>query len=633
MKIFQVMKRLLAITIILLSIASCTFINVSRTLNDVESYIMERPDSALAVLESIDRVDLNTARTKAHHALLHAMALDKNYIDVTEDSIAKVATEYYKKHGPRRNYARALYYLGKSYYYNEEYDKAILEYSKAEKVAVGCDSLYLGMIYSAEGDTYNKTYNSIEELNCIQKALKIFKEIDAEQYTRPITFSLGNAYHNCSRYEEAKKRYEALGVDVEGALKKLAATTISIHCWQGDDVTGFENADGALTGGIQATGNYPGKARTPQELMADFDKVLSLTPGAKKINLHACYAIFDGNKVDRDAIEPKHFAPWVAYAKERGIGIDFNPTCFSHPMLKNGLSLSSPDEEVRAFWIRHCIACRRIAAYFAKELGQPVVNNVWIPDGYKDIPADRLGPRMRLKDSLDQIFAEKLDGVIDCVESKVFGIGVESYTVGSNEFYMGYAASHPGVYNLLDNGHYHPTEVVSDKIPSLLAFFDKIPLHVIEKKRNSGFFLVHDQKGGFDQKIRSLADLAAKPLIRQNFFHRRRGDTAIVGKIAPLLPTPPSFFNDLCNRHAHSSFLTDPQIGKQRAPLLPPLRGLRLKAPLSHKAYRSSRQALKDPRSEAIRSWKKAPFSPSRSSLPSWQTPHKNQEAHRSLPR
>ena len=210
MKIFQAMKRLLAITIILLSIASCTFINVSRTLNDVESYIMERPDSALAVLESIDRVDLNTARTKAHHALLHAMALDKNYIDVTEDSIAKVATEYYKKHGPRRNYARALYYLGKSYYYNEEYDKAILEYSKAEKVAVGCDSLYLGMIYSAEGDTYNKTYNSIEELNCIQKALKIFKEIDTEQYTRPITFSLGNAYHNCSRYEEAKTIYETI---------------------------------------------------------------------------------------------------------------------------------------------------------------------------------------------------------------------------------------------------------------------------------------------------------------------------------------------------------------------------------------------------------------------------------------
>lgn len=210
MKIFQAMKRLLAITIILLSIASCTFVNVSRTLNDVESYIMERPDSALAVLESIDRVDLNTARTKAHHALLHAMALDKNYIDVTEDSIAKVATEYYKKHGPRRNYARALYYLGKSYYYNEEYDKAILEYSKAEKVAVGCDSLYLGMIYSGKADTYNKTYNANEELNCIQKALKIFKDIGSEQYIRPLTFSLGNAYHNSNRYKEAKDIYETI---------------------------------------------------------------------------------------------------------------------------------------------------------------------------------------------------------------------------------------------------------------------------------------------------------------------------------------------------------------------------------------------------------------------------------------
>lgn len=210
MKIIQSMKRLLAITIILLSIASCTFINVSRTLNDVESYIMERPDSALAVLESMDRVDLSTACTKAHHALLHAMALDKNYIDVTEDSIAKVATEYYKKHGPRRNYARALYYLGKSYYYNEEYDKAILEYSKAEKVAEGCDSLYLGMIKVAQADTYNNTYNSIEELNCSQDALKILREVGAEKYLRPTMFSLGKAYHNCDKYQEAIQIYKSL---------------------------------------------------------------------------------------------------------------------------------------------------------------------------------------------------------------------------------------------------------------------------------------------------------------------------------------------------------------------------------------------------------------------------------------
>lgn len=210
MKIFQAMKRLLAITIILLSIASCTFVNVSRTLNDVESYIMERPDSALAVLESIDRVDLNTARTKAHHALLHAMALDKNYIDVTEDSIAKVATEYYKKHGPRRNYARALYYLGKSYYYNEEYDKAILEYSKAEKVAEVSDSLYLGMIKVAQSDTYNNTYNSIEELNCCIDGLKIFIDIGAQKYLRSTMFSLGKAYHNCCKYEEAIQIYTSI---------------------------------------------------------------------------------------------------------------------------------------------------------------------------------------------------------------------------------------------------------------------------------------------------------------------------------------------------------------------------------------------------------------------------------------
>lgn len=286
-----------------------------------------------------------------------------------------------------------------------------------------------------------------------------------------------------TRFESAKAKYAALGVDVDRALALLANKAISIHCWQGDDVTGFENSGEALSGGIQTTGNYPGKARTPAELMADFDKAASLIPGKKRINLHASYAIFTGERVDRDKLQPEHFDAWIAYAKERGYGIDFNPTCFSHPMVKDGLTLSSPDEEVRRFWIDHCIACRRIAAYIAKELGEPVLNNVWIPDGYKHIPADRLGPRVRLAAALDEIFAEKLDGVIDCVESKVFGIGVESYTTGSNEFYMAYAASRPGVYNLLDNGHYHPTEVVSDKIPALLAFFDKVPLHVTHPVR------------------------------------------------------------------------------------------------------------------------------------------------------
>jgi len=254
-----------------------------------------------------------------------------------------------------------------------------------------------------------------------------------------------------TRFESAKEKYARLGVDVDAALAKLSGKAISIHCWQGDDVIGFESAGRALSGGIQTTGNYPGRARTPAELMADFDLAASLIPGKKRINLHASYAIFEGDAVDRDELRPEHFAAWVKFARERGYGIDFNPTCFSHPMVKDGLTLSSPDEEVRRFWIRHGIASRRIAAAIAKELGEPVLNNVWIPDGYKHTPADRLGPRVRLAAALDEIFAEKLEGVIDCVESKVFGIGVESYTVGSNEFYMSYAASHPGIYNLLDN--------------------------------------------------------------------------------------------------------------------------------------------------------------------------------------
>lgn len=285
------------------------------------------------------------------------------------------------------------------------------------------------------------------------------------------------------RYTQTKKRYEALGVDVEDALRQLAAVPISIHCWQGDDVQGFEPAGEALSGGIQTTGNYPGRARNPEELMADFTKAISFIPGQKKLSLHASYALFDGNEADRDQLKPEHFAGWIDFAKKTGIGLDFNPTFFSHPKVKDGLTLSSPDEEIRQFWIRHGIASRQIAASFAEALGTPVVNNVWIPDGFKDVPADRLGPRLRLKDSLDQIYAQPYDGLVDCVESKVFGIGVESYTVGSNEFYLAYAATHPGVYNLLDNGHYHPTEVVSDKISSLLAYFDKLPLHVTRPVR------------------------------------------------------------------------------------------------------------------------------------------------------
>lgn len=287
-----------------------------------------------------------------------------------------------------------------------------------------------------------------------------------------------------TRYEQAKERYSRLGVDTEKAIELLKNKPISIHCWQGDDVTGFDNKDGGAGNGIQATGNYVGRARNFEELKADFLRAVSHIPGKKRINLHACYAIFQqGQWADRDAQEYCHFAPWVDFAKENGFGIDFNPTCFSHPMVKDGLTLSSPDEKVRAFWVRHCIASRRIANAIGAQLNDKVVNNVWIPDGYKDIPADRLGPRERLKKSLDEIFAEKLPNVIDCVESKVFAIGVESYTVGSNEFYMSYAARNQGVYNLLDAGHYHPTEVISDKIPALLPFFDKIPLHVTRAVR------------------------------------------------------------------------------------------------------------------------------------------------------
>lgn len=281
------------------------------------------------------------------------------------------------------------------------------------------------------------------------------------------------------RFISAKQRYEAWDIDVEAALAQAADTPISIHCWQGDDVVGFDNPAGGAGNGIQATGNYPGRARNFEELKADLLQALSLIPGKKRLNLHACYAVFaPGEWVDRDQLEYRHFAPWVAFAKEHGLGIDFNPTVFSHPRIKDGLSLSSPDEATRRFWINHCIACRRIAQRIGEELDDTVLNNVWIPDGYKDTPTDRMGPRVRLKNSLDEIFAERLPRVIDSVESKVFAVGVESYTVGSNEFYLSYAATHPGVYNLLDNGHYHPTEVVSDKIPALLPFFDVIPLHV-----------------------------------------------------------------------------------------------------------------------------------------------------------
>jgi L-rhamnose isomerase len=279
-------------------------------------------------------------------------------------------------------------------------------------------------------------------------------------------------------YQEASEIYKTIGVDTNLALEMLKNKAISIHCWQGDDLTGFESS-GTLTGGITATGNYPGKARNAIELMADMDVALSLIPGRHRINLHAIYAVTGGKKVERDALEPSHFAAWVVFARERGLGLDFNPTFFSHPKAADNLTLSSPDEEIRAFWVRHAKACRKIAADFGKQLGTPALCNIWIPDGYKDIPADRLGPRLRLKLSLDEIYAEKYDKryLLDSVEGKVFGIGIEGFTVGSHEFYLGYAAQH-GICNLLDNGHFYPNEKVSDKIPTMLAMFDQVPLHV-----------------------------------------------------------------------------------------------------------------------------------------------------------
>ncbi|MCI5901600.1 MAG: L-rhamnose isomerase [Blautia sp.] len=283
------------------------------------------------------------------------------------------------------------------------------------------------------------------------------------------------------RYESAKAMYAAIGVDTDKAIETLKKVPVSMHCWQGDDVIGFDH-DGPLTGGIQTTGNYPGKAKTPEQLMADMEKVFTLVPGQKKINVHACYAIFEEDGfVDRDKLEPRHFKKWVELAKKHNMGLDFNPTFFSHPMIKDGLSLSSPDPEVRKFWIEHGKACIRISQYFAEETGIPCVMNIWTGDGFKDIPADRMGPRMRYKESIEEILNEPYDFnlVKPCVESKVFGIGVESYTAGSAEFSLSFAAEHKDkCLPLMDNGHYHPTEVVSDKIPALLCFFDEVALHV-----------------------------------------------------------------------------------------------------------------------------------------------------------
>jgi len=281
-----------------------------------------------------------------------------------------------------------------------------------------------------------------------------------------------------SAYELAKERYAALGVDTEQALTALNKISISLHCWQGDDVGGFENPGGDLTGGIAATGNYPGKARTADELRKDLDVVYSLLPGSHRLNLHAIYLEAD-TKIERNKIEPKHFAAWKDWAKTNGHGMDFNPTCFSHPKSADGFTLAHRDSGIRGYWIEHCIACRKIGEYFGKELGTPAVTNIWIPDGYKDSPADRQSPRRLLLESLDLILAEKIDPRynLDAVEPKLFGLGSEAYVVGSMEFYSAYALTRK-ILLTLDSGHFHPTETIADKISSLLIYFDQLLLHV-----------------------------------------------------------------------------------------------------------------------------------------------------------
>ena len=326
-------------------------------------------------------------------------------------------------------------------------------------------------------------------------------------------------------YEYAKERYAAIGIDVDAAMETLRKTPVSLHCWQGDDVRGFDtDPTKPLTGGIQTTGNYPGRASTPEELMADLDMVVSLCPGKPKMNLHASYAIFDEEHpwADRDKLEPKHFEKWVKFCKERGMGCDFNPTYFSHPKA-NGLTLSSPDEEIRRFWIEHGKACIRISQYLAEELDDVCVMNIWTGDGFKDVPADRMGPRVRYKEAMDEMLSEPFDfnRVKPCVESKVFGIGVEAYTVGSAEYSLAYAAANPGkCIPLMDNGHYHPTEVVSDKIPALLAFFPEIALHITRPVRwdSDHVVLLDDETKEICKDIVRCGGLEGKVHIALDYF-------------------------------------------------------------------------------------------------------------------
>ncbi|RNB71217.1 L-rhamnose isomerase [Brevibacillus invocatus] len=320
-------------------------------------------------------------------------------------------------------------------------------------------------------------------------------------------------------FQMAKELYASHGIDVEKALEALAQVKVSMHCWQGDDVRGFLNRDQELTGGIAVTGNYPGAARTADELRQDLEKAFSLIPGKHKVNLHAIYADTD-ERVELDQLAPRHFAKWVEWAKEQGLGLDFNPTCFSHQKSADGFTLSHPDPQIRQFWIDHCKASRRIGAYFGQELGQTCVTNVWVPDGYKDIPVDRMGPRRRLKESLDEIFAEQLDPALhlDAVESKVFGIGSESYVVGSHEFYMGYGLQNNKLI-CLDAGHFHPTETISNKLSSLALFAEGMLLHISRPVRwDSDHVVIMDDELLDIARELVRHDLLSKTHIGLDFF-------------------------------------------------------------------------------------------------------------------
>jgi len=313
-------------------------------------------------------------------------------------------------------------------------------------------------------------------------------------------------------YATSKERYAMLGVDTNEALDILAQIPISLHCWQGDDVAGFETPDAKLGGGLAAAGNYPGKARNADQLRSDLDKAYSLIPGTHRLNLHAIYAETGGRKVERNELRPKHFSAWIDWARDTGHGMDFNPTCFSHPLAESGFTLSSYDEGIRKFWIEHCIACRKIGEHIGRELDLPCVTNIWIPDGFKDIPADRKMPRLLLKDSLDKILAEKIDPRhnLDSVESKLFGLGSESYVVGSHEFYLGYAIANKTLL-CLDSGHFHPTEVISDKLSSILTFLDEVLLHISRGVRWDSDHVVI-----FSDELQAIA----QEIVRGGFLHR-----------------------------------------------------------------------------------------------------------------